>query len=170
MNDLTAAVLCDRCCTRLRRSIRSSPSGSSSSCSFPSDSHATHHQIALAPRICRVVIIVLLHISRINSECPSNYRRGSTRSSYESTCCHRGHPSRRQSTCHDSHTGLMNCSSCHALDFLDVSDSLTNRATTDRSHSCLALSQDRAMTHQSHTLFVPVQGWAITHQFHSPCA
>ena len=39
-----------------------------------------------------------------------------------------------------------------------MSDSLTDRATTHRSHSCLAQSQDWAMTHQSQTLLVLVQG------------
>ena len=38
---------------------------------------------------------------------PSSYRRGSARSIRESICCHRDHSSRRQSTCHDSHTGPM---------------------------------------------------------------
>ena len=55
-----------------------------------------------------------------------------------------------------------------ASDFLVEADSLTDRATTHRSHSCLALSH-WATTHQSHTLFVLVQDWAITRQFHSPC-
>ena len=161
MNDLTAAFLCDRCCTRLHRSIHSSPNGSSSNCSFPSDSVATHQQIY----ICSTHLSSCHHCVDARSQNyalskhPSSRRRGSARSSHESI-------SRRQSTCHDSHTCPMNCSSFHASDFLDVSDSLTDRATTHRSHSCLAQSQDWAMTHQSHTLFVLVQGWAITHQFH----
>ena len=41
---MTTAVLCDHHSTRLCRSIRSSASGSGSNCSFPSDSHANHHQ------------------------------------------------------------------------------------------------------------------------------
>ena len=118
MNDLTAAVLCDRCCTRLHRSIRSSPNGSSSNCSFPSDL-ARHSSPGYA-----------------FSKRPSSCRRGGARSSHESICCHRDHPSRRQSTCHDSHTCPMNCSSCHASDFLDVVDSLTDRAITHLATSC----------------------------------
>ena len=127
MNDLTASVPCDRCCTRLYRSIRSSPNGSSSNCSFPSDSHATHHQICT----CSTHLSSCHHCVDTQSQnCafskrPSSHRRGSARSSHESICCHRDHPSRRQSTCHDSHTCPMNCSSCHASDFLDVSDSST---------------------------------------------
>ena len=118
MNDLTASVPCDRCCTRLYRSIRSSPNGSSSNCSFPSDSHATHHQVCT----CSTHLSNYHHcVDTHGQNCalskrPSRHRRGSTRSS-----------SRRQSTCHDSHTCPMNCSSCHASDFLDVSDSLTDR-------------------------------------------
>ena len=117
MNDLTAAVLCDRCCTRLHRSIRLSPSGSSSNCSFPSDSHATHHQVCT----CSTHLSSCHHCVDAQSQnCalskrPSSHRRGSARSSHESICCHRDHPSRRQSICHDSHTCPMNCSSCHGL-------------------------------------------------------
>ena len=152
MNDLTAAVLCDRCCTRLHRSIRSSPNGSSSNCSFPSDSHTTHHKVCT----CSTHLSSCHHCVDAQSQNyalskhPPSYRRGSAHSSHESICCHRDHPSRRPSTCHDSHTCPMNCSSCHASDFLDVSDSLTDRETTHQSHSCLALSQDWAMTPVSH--------------------
>ena len=106
MSDLTASVPYDRCCTRLHRSIRSSPNGSSSNCSFPSDSHATHHQVCT----CSTHLSSCHHCVDTQSQnCAlskrsSRHRRGSTRSSHESTCCHRDHPSRRQSTCRDSHT------------------------------------------------------------------
>ena len=104
--------------------------------SFPSGSYATHHQgFAFSKR-------------------PSSCRRGSARSSHESICCHRDRSSRHQSICQDHHTCPKNCSNCRALNFLDVSVSLTDRAITHRSHSRLALSRDRAMTHQSHSPFL----------------
>ena len=60
---------------------------------------------------------------------------------------------RHQSTCHDSQTCPMNCSSCHESDSLDVSDSLTDRATTHRvsflSCSVARLGQDTPVSHIS---------------------
>ena len=137
MNDLTTAVPCDRCCTRLHRSIRSSPNGSSSNRSFPSDSHVTHHQICTcSTHLSSCHHCVAAHSQNYAlSKHPSRYRRGSARSSHESMCCHRDHSSKRQSTFHDSHTCPRNCSSCHALDFLDVPVSSTDRAITHWSHS-----------------------------------
>ena len=82
----TTGTLRDRHCTRPPCSIRSSPSGSSTSCSFPSGSCATRHQgYAFSKR-------------------PSSCRRGSARSTHESICCHRDHSSRCRSIYHDSHT------------------------------------------------------------------
>ena len=108
MNGLTASVLCDRCRTCLYCSNRTSPNGSSSNCSFSSDSYATHHQVCT----CSAHHCVDTQSQNCAlSKRPSRHRRGSTRSSHESICCHRDHPSRRQSTCHDSQTCPMNCSS-----------------------------------------------------------
>ena len=99
----TIGTLRDRHCTRPPCSIRSSPSGSSTSCSFPSGSCATRHQgYAFSKR-------------------PSSCRRGSARSTHASICCHRDHSSRRRSIYHDSHTCPKKCSSCHARNLFGCS-------------------------------------------------